>query len=68
MIASPTACDLESYTDKEWKRSSDGVRFKLKILKPHAEECNFGRTHILKNKTNFVELTKDEFKLQFEKP
>lgn len=65
-IANPTAADLDTYKDGKWNRIADGVSFALKIVPE--EESNFGRTHLLKNNTHFVEISKDEFRAQFEKP
>jgi len=62
-VANPSASDLEDYDKGEYIRSSDGEKFSLKI----DEEDSIGRTHKLKNQEHYMELTKPDFKLQFEK-
>ena len=62
-VASPSASDLADYDKGEYIRSNDGEKFSLKI----DDEDPIGRTHKLKNEEHYMELTKADFKAQFEK-
>jgi hypothetical protein len=61
-VAKPTACDLDDYTEGEFK-DSKGEVFLLKTGDADA----YGHTHFLKNNDHFWAGSKEAFRALFEK-